>query len=356
MTIERCNYLWNSAMFRLTEEQIELLKAGVRSGDALSFYRLGRYLVSVRPEADSTDMAAELFAQAASGGVADAKAALALMWQSGDMGLVDRERYKELMTEALEQGSELAAKEALFDMIYGRGREVDIEGAVAILNNLMGQSDNPTWNYIMGCAVEEQTGDKSKAAEWFERAVEGGVTDAYIDLVFALTMDSDGNLTDYDRYIEILNRGIDAGDGQCLGLWVSERLGLYEDWENKDEFREGIISDLLRALDLGDSAAAYQLGNIYLNGSYDVIEDIQMAWACFTKGAVLGSDLCFETMYDLMVDGTIEESELFKEQTALGGARAGSMRLMEEVVKFYKSGRLTAYASEIERYYIPLFD
>ena len=125
-------------MFRLTEEQIELLKAGVRSGDALSCYRLGRYLVSVRPEADSTDMAAELFAQAASGGVADAKAALALMWQSGDMGLVDRERYKELMTEALEQGSELAAKEALFDMIYGRGREVDIEGAVAILDNLMG--------------------------------------------------------------------------------------------------------------------------------------------------------------------------------------------------------------------------
>ena len=77
MTIERCNYLWNSAMFRLTEEQIDLLKAGVRSGDALSCYRLGRYLVSVRPEVDSTDMAAELFAQATSGGVADAKAALA---------------------------------------------------------------------------------------------------------------------------------------------------------------------------------------------------------------------------------------------------------------------------------------
>ena len=193
------NYIfqWNSAMFRLTEEQITELKAGVQSGDALSCYRLGRYLVSVRPEVDSVDMAAELFDRAVRGGVADATAALALMWRNGDLGLVDISKSSHMMQDALICGSELAAKEQLLDMIYGRnGVQSDIAKAKKILESLMEQGENPTWYYIMGCIVEEQTGDKSAAAEWFERAVEGGVTDAYIDLAFALAMDNDGNFTD----------------------------------------------------------------------------------------------------------------------------------------------------------------
>lgn len=352
-------FLWDSAMFRLTEEQIAELKQGVQSGDALCCYRLGRYLVSVRPEADSTDMAAELFDRAARGGVADATAALALMWRSGDMGLVDMAKASHMLEDALICGSCLAAKEQLFDMIYGRnGLQSDITKAKKILDSLMEQGENPTWYYIMGCIVEEQTGDKSKAAEWFERAAEGGVTDAYIDLAFALAMDSDGNLTDYDRYIEILDRGIDAGDGQCLGLWVSEQMGLYESWENKEEFREGILSDLQRALDLGDSTAAYQLGNIYFNGDYDVPQDTKAAWQYYFKGAILGSAHCYEAIYDIIVDmdNPFGVGDSLREQIALNGTRCGSQRLMEECVNIYKSGGLTAFASEIEQYYLPLFD
>lgn len=355
------NYIfqWNSAMFRLTEEQITELKAGVQSGDALSCYRLGRYLVSVRPEVDSVDMAAELFDRAVRGGVADATAALALMWRNGDLGLVDISKSSHMMQDALICGSELAAKEQLLDMIYGRnGVQSDIAKAKKILESLMEQGENPTWYYIMGCIVEEQTGDKSAAAEWFERAVEGGVTDAYIDLAFALAMDNDGNFTDYDRYIEILDRGVDAGDGQCLGLWVSEQMGLYESWENKDEFRDGILSDLQRALDLGDSTAAYQLGNIYLNGYYDVLQDTQAAWQYYFKGAILGSVHCYEAIYDIIVDmeNPFGVGDSLKEQIVLNGTRCGSQRLMEECVNIYKSGGLTAFASEIEQYYLPLFE
>ena len=355
------NYIfqWNSAMFRLTEEQITELKAGVQSGDALSCYRLGRYLVSVRPEVDSVDMAAELFDRAVRGGVADATAALALMWRNGDLGLVDISKSSHMMQDALICGSELAAKEQLLDMIYGRnGVQSDIAKAKKILESLMEQGENPTWYYIMGCIVEEQTGDKSAAAEWFERAVEGGVTDAYIDLAFALAMDNDGNFTDYDRYIEILDRGVDAGDGQCLGLWVSEQMGLYESWENKDEFRDGILSDLQRALDLGDSTAAYQLGNIYLNGDYDVPQDTQAAWQYYFKGAILGSVHCYEAIYDIIVamENPFGGGDALKAQLVLNGTRCGSQRLMEECVNIYKSGGLTAFASEIEQYYLPLFE
>ena len=355
------NYIfqWNSAMFRLTEEQITELKAGVQSGDALSCYRLGRYLVSVRPEVDSVDMAAELFDRAVRGGVADATAALALMWRNGDLGLVDISKSSHMMQDAVISGSQLAAKEQLLAMIYGRnGVQSDIAKAKKILESLMEQGENPTWYYIMGCIVEEQTGDKSAAAEWFERAVEGGVTDAYIDLAFALAMDNDGNFTDYDRYIEILDRGVDAGDGQCLGLWVSEQMGLYESWENKDEFRDGILSDLQRALDLGDSTAAYQLGNIYLNGDYDVPQDIQAAWQYYFKGAILGSVHCYEAIYDIIVDmeNPFGVGDSLKEQIVLNGTRCGSQRLMEECVNIYKSGGLTAFASEIEQYYLPLFE
>ena len=355
--MENYIYQWNSQLFHLSEEQVAELKGGVQSGDALCCYRLGRYLACVRPEADSVDMAAELFDRAAHGGVADATAALALMWRSGDMGLVDRAKSKELMTEALEQGSELAAKEVLFDMIYGRnGCEPDIDKAKSILDALMGQSDNPTWLYIMGCIVEEQTGDKSAAAEWFEHAAEAGFTDAYIDLAFACAMDSSGSIVDYDRYIDILNRGVDAANGQSLTLWVLENVTLYEQWEDKDEFRENIITDLNCALNWGDSYAAYNLGNIYLEGSYDIPQDAQCAWEYFTKGAILGSDFCYEAMYDMLADGIVEVSDSFKEMVALNGTRCGSRRLRTETVKIYKSGGLTAFAPEIEQYYLPLYE
>jgi hypothetical protein len=169
-------------------------------------------------------------------------------------------------------------------------------------------------------------------------------------------MDSSGSIVDYDRYIDILNRGVDAANGQSLTLWVLENVTLYEQWEDKAEFRENIITDLNCALNWGDSYAAYNLGNIYLEGSYDIPQDAQCAWEYFTKGAILGSDFCYEAMYDMLADGIVEVSDSFKEMVALNGTRCGSRRLRTETVKIYKSGGLTAFAPEIEQYYLPLYE
>ena len=351
-------YLWDSAMFRLSEPQIEALKLGVQQGESLSFYRLGRYHISVQPEADSVEFARELFHRAADAGVADAVAAQALMWKSGQMGLVDKAKYRELIDAAFAHGSHLAAKWVLLDMIYGREREVDITGAMEHLNLLLAQSDEPTWLYIMGCAVEEQ-GNSKQAAEWFGKAVNGGVTDAYIDLASVTTIDKGGNIVDYDGYIDLLESGAAAGDGQSLTLAVLESISaidLCEDEQQSEQYRTDALADLELALSLGDSYAAYQLGEIYLNGSYGVEQSVESAWEYYTRGAILGSAFCYEAIYELMDDGVVAEDDEYKSLAALFGARAGSWRLKGEVVKLYKDGALTAFAPEIEQYYLPLFD
>ena len=351
-------YLWDSAMFRLTEQQIDALKVGAQQGDALSLYRLGRYHISVRPEAESVDLARELFHRAADAGVADAMAAQALMWKGGEMGLVDRQKSRELMDAAFAAGSHLAAKWVLLDMIYGREREADIAGATSYLNALMAQSDEPTWLYIMGCAVEEQ-GDRAEAAVWFHKAVDAGVKDAYIDLASVTTIDKNGNIVDYDGYIELLESGAAAGDGQSLTLAVLESISaidLCEDEQQAQQYRADALSDLELALNLGDAYAAYQLGEIYLNGAYGVEQSVESAWEYYTRGAILGSAFCYEAIYELMDEGMVTESADYKALAALFGARAGSWRLKGEVVKLYNTGALTSFAPEIEQYYLPLFD
>ena len=346
-------------MFRLNQEQIDALKLSAQQGDSLSCYRLARYHISVRPEVESVSFAEELFHRAADAGVADATAALALMWKSGDMGLVDMQKSCELMDAAFAAGSHLAAKWVLLDMIYGREREVDIAGATSYLNALMSQSNEPTWLYIMGCAIEEQTGDREQAAEWFRKAVDAGVTDAYIDLASVTVIGNSGEIDDYDGYIELLERGIAAGDGQSLTLAVLESISAIDvckDAQQAQQYRADAIADLEYALTLGDPYAAYQLGEIYLNGSYGVEQSVDTAWQYYTRGVILGSAFCCEAMYDLMDEGVVTEDDNSKAQIALWAARYGSWRMKGEVVKLYKAGQLSPFAPEIEQYYLPLFD
>ena len=352
-------YLWNSAMFRLNQEQIDALKLSAQQGDSLSCYRLARYHISVRPEVESVSFAEELFHRAADAGVADATAALALMWKSGDMGLVDMLEYKQLMDKSFADGSHLAAKCVLLDMIYGRGRQADINGAISHLNTLMSQSNEPTWLYIMGCAIEELTADREQAAEWFRKAVDAGVTDAYIDLASVTVIGNSGEIDDYDGYIELLERGIAAGDGQSLTLAVLESISAIDvckDAQQAQQYRADAIADLEYALTLGDPYAAYQLGEIYLNGSYGVEQSVDTAWQYYTRGVILGSAFCCEVMYDLMDEGVVTEDDNSKAQIALWAARYGSWRMKGEVVKLYKAGQLSPFTPEIEQYYLPLFD
>ena len=348
-------YLWNSEMFRLRPQEVADLERGVERGNPLACYRLGRFHISVRPQVDSVAIAAQLFEKAERGGVADATAALALMWKSGDMQIVNHLKYKQMLAEALEHNSSLAAKCTLLDMIYGSNHKVDIEGAMESLNMLMAQSDEPTWYYIMGCAVEEQMG-KAEAVEWYRRAVDAGMTDAYIDLAFASTMDDEGVIVDYESYTNILYEGIEADDGKSLTLWALEELSAVEateDEKDREHFRSGAITDLENAIMLGDPYAAFNLGNIYLYGSYDIPQSTSTAWSYYAKGAILGSALCYEAMYDMVADGAISKDSEYLEYLALYGTRCGSELLMSEVVKLYKSGALTEYATEIEQYYLP---
>ena len=61
----------------------------------------------------------------------------------------------------------------------------------------------------------------------------------------------------------------------------------------------------------------------------------------------------------MSLNGDIEEegdAQYFRDICALKGARHGSEAMLSEAVEAYRQGRLTAFAPEIEQYYLPLSD
>lgn len=344
-------------MFLFDGDDIASLVEGVQSGDATACYALARYHCTVRPEANSLELAIELLHRAADAGVADATAALALLWRSGDMGLLDYEKYQQMITEAYEKGSLLAAKEVLTDMIYGYGVERDINRAMAIIDERLAQDDRPLWFYLKALAVHNSANMLDwedvcpKAAEWYRKAIDGGVHDAYDGLLEVCSKDYFSEIVDTDRYIDIACEGAAAGYCRMMNAVAEYEYDIYysnPENQSEDWYRQ-MREDFESALNRGCADAAYYLGLI----CYKEENDLDTAWAYYTKGAILGSSKCYEAMYDLMDQGAIKESERFKMQTALYGTRCGSQRLVKVVGELYKAGHLQTFAPEIENYYIP---
>ena len=81
-----------------------------------------------------------------------------------------------------------------------------------------------------------------------------------------------------------------------------------------------------------------------------------MAWECYEQGARLASAACMERMFDMAYRHLADVSTDYRDSIALKGARWGSEHLLNETVIAYTQGRLTGFADEIERYYVPVFD
>ena len=65
-------------------------------------------------------------------------------------------------------------------------------------------------------------------------------------------------------------------------------------------------------------------------------------------------------MFIMSLNGDISDEggngQYFRDMCAVYGARFGSSDMLNEAVIAYTHGRLTAFASEIEQYYMPVFD
>jgi TPR repeat protein len=236
---------------------------------------------------------------------------------------------------------------------------VEIDLADRTLDALMAQSDNPHWFRLKG---DTQLAMKNirEAEEWYKKAVDGGVVDAYSDLAIVRGLDDGGEIADWDVYTSTIEEGADKGDMLSLHFMTLNLCSAYDeidpdDKEERDSCRESIIE----CLECCNIDMSYKLlGDIHREGRYGVTVDYLKAWEYYEKGARFNMASCYEKMYDMLrcKEVTGENSEETMYVYALLGARLQSKRMIVETVEAYKRGHLTQFATEIEMYHIPAYN
>lgn len=350
------DFSWSYNVHRLGAADIAELEQKAAQGDAEGCYMYGRYHYCVRPEPNSVSQALDLYKKALDGGVVDAKVAIAIMWSIGDLGMVDYDKYNNLLDEAINGDSGFAVMRRMLDVIMGtNGTPQSAEKAAELLEILI-ENDNPNtiWLYLMGRAVMESQG-LAASKVWFERAAAAGFVDALGYVVLAKCYDDNWELTaDYYDFLQQLNEAYAAGDGFAAYLFAYELTKEYENvaTELREEYKDQLIRVAVAAFKLGYGDAAVLLGDMYLNSLCDFEYDPNEAWRWYAKGALCGNAEAFERLYDLATGDIHPEDENFCDQLAIDGARSGSAYLKEVVVELYKNGRLDIYSEEIEKYYL----
>jgi TPR repeat protein len=246
------------------------------------------------------------------------------------------------------------------NLIFGRyGYSVEIDLADRTLDALMAQSDNPHWFRLKG---DTQLTMKNirEAEEWYKKAVDGGVVDAYSDLAIVRGLDDGGEIADWDVYTSTIEEGADKGDMLSLHFMTLNLCSAYDeidpdDKEERDSCRESIIE----CLECCNIDMSYKLlGDIHREGRYGVTVDYLKAWEYYENGARFNMASCYEKMHDMLrcKEVTGENSEETMYVYALLGARLQSKRMIVETVEAYKRGHLTQFAAEIEMYHIPAYN
>lgn len=405
-----CQLLRSRLNVFLLEPYKDQIRSNAEAGNPWMQYAWARYNECLMPEEDSIDTAEEYYLNAQEAGIADARMCLAYMWRDGDFGIVDRERYCKERDLAATQNSHMAMQQILRDMTYGNGGfEANPRDARDTLCRFLLQSESfyidPRYYTLMGDICEEvaeqehiadcQTNDsmdnyeerfpmeccgkecsmdncekecsdwaeaedeaEDDVAIWYEKGLDEGDLEACFLLAVRQCFDEQFYIKDAEKFVSIMLRGQEmmCADAFMLLLMMidEEQYAEYDD-ELKRQTTEGIIEDLMISCRLGNSTAAYALGDNWRNGSFGFEQDYQKASIWFSKGALQRNPLCYKMLAEMIREGTdpegrSEETMHFYELQAL---RLGDTEMLETVVDSYEHGHLTDFAAEIEKYYIP---
>lgn len=360
-------YMWvfivAENLFFLDDGTLAELHRLADKGNRYALFGLGRYHYYVHPEQNSSDIAERCFRRAYQCGYPEGAAGLSMMYRSGDLGLVDRLRAKTLQTEAMEQKCDLAAYSYLRDLIFGlNGVTADPAKAVEFIDGLIrADEDNPMWRYMRGWAVQ-YSGKLSDARNDYEAAARGGIIAAWSFRALALSYNDEGELVDREAFSAALELG--AAHRDCFCVYFQALLRV-QDFDNMPEYRQlcerdMFVSLMKRAYNMGAKEAAVYLGNTYYYGWYRIIKDNDEAYKWYARASILASCEAYEQMFIMSLNGDISDEDgngqHFRDMCAVYGARFGSSDMLNEAVIAYTHGRLTAFASEIEQYYMPVFD
>ena len=373
-------------LFKLSKEQVTLLKSLAEHDYALSLYAYGRWLEALRPETDSIgitdeslsslDVADEYLKKAEKAGVSDAIYAQAILLKAGHYGLVDREKFSEMIQTAVDKGSFLAEQYIYRQTIYGwNGIEADpkriVDGLKKWLNG--NESDdilevNPGYYRVLGDAYAELN-DKHNAEHYYRKAINMGYIEAWSDLCGLHYNDED--------FLDLLDQGCEACAANCLVVRATRHMDDYDELERKyqDELENNpimakatknqllgmtgdIMEDLLSGCEEGSDMAPYYIGDIYHHGSYGFKKDLVSAWNWYVEGANRDDGDAYLAL-SLMISNHENPIELPDEEKTMYYYVMMALRnnvnsdIFDTVVEGYLDGEFSDYAEEFERYYLP---
>ncbi|MBO6024327.1 MAG: hypothetical protein J6P83_05680 [Bacteroidales bacterium] len=346
----------DTRLFRLSQEQIELVQKAADRGYPLAKYVLGRYHQVVSPDDDSIHKAAKLLQEATDNGIADAYCALATMHWYGYYGPAVLSEYYQLIDKALDGGSMMAIRNRLQDMVDGsHGMKVNLKKVIdTITNKILTDEDSeksyPFLYAVLGNAYRAMD-NSAKADECYEKAIDLGYFEAYAPRFFNKIAGPD--IEFYRETMSMfLDFGCDEKDPDCFMARALETIHFYD--KKKDDQKAAatakIKEDLEEAVALGQGKAAYYLGLCYYHNLYGFEEDNDKAWQWFRKGVQLEDGSSFAGMAMMVDDGICPDGlpEDFSDTCKLNGLRRGNYDLLEDVLKACQAGRLKDFAEEIE--------
>lgn len=341
----------------LRDETVEMLKKEADAGSVHGLYAYGRCLVARRPDYDWVETAGKCFRKAAEAGCPDAYAELSDLYYYGDFGYVDYGKAKDYLRKGIDEGSMSAVMKTVRKMISGcRIIEEDLEGALRMVNAaILQEPDIPEFRQLRGLAGYHMKPGAEAVAD-FKYAAENGVLESWMYYAVAAGCDADGHIADVKVFSDILETGVSRRAVSCLN--VRNRYFRPEDPSSPDfeEERENYMDCLEKIYGMGCTEGAVTLGDLYRDGDLGLKQDYDMAFTWYSRAAIFGDATGYERMYGMLCDGRKEEDRNFMDQCVIHSLHCDSDLLLEEAVKIYRSGRLTEYAVEMERYFIPMLE
>lgn len=354
---------------RLGEPQMAKMQALAEKGYAVAQYALGRYHQVVKPSKESYDIALKLFNNAIQAGVPDAIAARALMYNRGELGEIDKDKYSQEMRVAHEKGSLLATYHVFKAIILGQDPyEANPQAVIDNITKWLEGEDSEDLLHISPVFYEllalahTALNQLDVATEYDKKCIRMGRVDLYSDVIIATCYDDEFNPIDVDQLLQALATGIELGDPYCYVM----RADLYErryddssDEQEKATLTRMIAEDLRAAAALGEGVAWVEFGQHCYYGEYGFEENNDTAWKCFNIATSMHVAQAWTMMAEMIVEDDVpgeRPSGDFLNYCRLMSVRLGDTELLPVLIYNYYKGTMMRYQNEIRRYYLPKYE
>lgn len=345
-------------------DDIDKIRDLADGGNPYMQYAFARLHDILALEAESVDIYEKYYTLAMEAGIADARMQLAFAWRDCDFGEVDIRRYRSYMEQALKEGSERAAQQKLYEMIFGADDvEPDTENALHIIDKFLKDCDqepDPYYYRLMAMA-EEKLGMKEDAEKDYQIATQKGDCDSFFYLATLTCCDDEGNVVDCERFSDIMSQGQDAGSApaymETACLLKPETFDAMDD-DTKVKISNLLVEQLVLSSAMGYGDSAFLLGSYFEDGMYGLEQDYGKAWQLYSEGALKRSAYGYESLSRMILEeGTAPEiyDEEYGYECAYRAYILGADTL-ETLIYGYKNGFLSHHAAVIEEFYLPRYE